>query len=188
MTRTMFTLMQRTKQMNNRFLLPLLGLLLVAIMLSCSSKDAQPPPPGPGIQFTADDSNGSSQVSNQWIGKQPVVLNFWGTWCPPCRQEIPDLIKLYDEYHPKGVEMLGLSVGDSPTEVRNFSSEKGMKWIMLMANDGVKNAYQIGKGVPVTIFLDKDGKEVKRFVGNQSYEDFKPFFEAISGQDSTSTK
>lgn len=132
-----------------------------------------------GIQFAATDLNGQSQNSSQWIGKAPVVINFWGTWCPPCRREIPDLVKLYDEYHSRGVEMIGLAVKDEPGEVSSFAMDKGMKWVMLMANDDVINAYNIVNGIPTTVFLDKNGHEVTRFIGSRSYEDFKQAFEAI---------
>lgn len=135
--------------------------------------------PGAGVQFAAMDLSGQAQNSSQWIGKVPVVINFWGTWCPPCRREMPDLVKLYDEYHSRGVEMIGLAVKDEPGEVSSFAIDKGMKWVMLMANDDVINAYNIVNGIPTTVFLDKSGHEVTRFIGSRSYEDFKPAFEAI---------
>ncbi len=169
-------------------------LFATVALASCGSKDsdngqarnAMPqtgidasPAAGPGIQFVAQDPQGVLQSSSLWIGKQPVVLNFWGTWCPPCRREIPDLIRLYEEYHPRGVEMIGLAVKDEPGDVSAYASQAGMKWVMLMANDDVLQAYDVVNGIPTTVFLDKDGREVTRFVGSRSYEDFKPAFEAI---------
>jgi len=132
-----------------------------------------------GIQFAALDLYGQPQSSAQWIGKQPTVLNFWGTWCPPCRREIPDLVRLYDEYHSRGIEIIGLAVKDEPRDVSSYASRAGMKWVMLMANDEVIQAYNVVNGIPTTIFIGPDGREITRFIGNRAYEDFKPAFEAI---------
>ena len=75
-----------------------------------------------GIQFTAYNLNGAPQHTSEWIGKGPVVLNFWGTWCPPCRREIPDLVRVYNELHPQGIEILGLAVRDRPNAQRQAPS------------------------------------------------------------------
>ncbi len=131
------------------------------------------------IRFSALDINGKQRSSEEWIGQQPVVINVWGTWCPPCRREIPDLIRLYEEYHSKGVEMLGLAVRDTPQQVEGFAAKNDMKWVMLMGER--QNMLTLGsiRGVPTTIFLDKNGKELNRFVGPRDYDTFKAAFESI---------
>lgn len=129
--------------------------------------------------WTAEDIHGVSRQATDWVGNQPTVINFWGTWCPPCRKEIPDLVKLYAEYNPKGVEIVGFAVRDRAANVQVFANEAGMNWVMLMGNDDVVDKYGPISGVPTTIFLDKNGKEVTRFVGAQSYETFKSAFEEI---------
>jgi thiol-disulfide isomerase/thioredoxin len=139
-----------------------------------SSKDT-----GPIIQFTAYDTDGKEHSSSEWLGKEPVVINFWGTWCPPCRREIPDLVKLYAEYHPKGVEILGLAVKDSPSGVKSFAEKEGMKWVMLMADVDIATQLKATEFVPTTIFFDKSGHEVGRAVGQQSYSQFKTMFDKI---------
>jgi thiol-disulfide isomerase/thioredoxin len=126
--------------------------------------------------FTAYDVDGVPRTSADWVGKQPVVLNFWGTWCPPCRKEVPDLVKVYDEYRGRGIEMLGLAVRDNPDNVVKFTRENKMNWIMLMADNSLAVKYRI-TGVPTTIFIDRNGNELGRFVGPQSYETFKQAFE-----------
>lgn len=132
-----------------------------------------------GTSFMAYDSGGKLRNSDEWIGKQPVVLNFWGTWCPPCRREVPDLVRLYSEYRGKGIEMIGLAVKDEPGDVREYANRNGMDWEMLMADQDIIYQWQATQGVPTTIFLDRTGREIGRFVGAQSYETFKPAFEAI---------
>jgi len=131
--------------------------------------------------FAAYDVEGNLHQSSEWIGKQPVVINVWGTWCPPCRREIPELVRLYDEYHKKGVEMLGMAVarGDTPQKVESFAEQHNMKWVMLMAQNQHLYALGVLTGVPTTIFYDRKGHEVNRFVGPRDYETFKRAFESI---------
>lgn len=125
------------------------------------------------ITFTAMDIDGAQRQATQWVGKQPLVINFWGTWCPPCRKEIPDLVRFYDEYKSKGLEIVSLAVNDNPDAVRAYASNAGMHWVMLMGEDDIYQKYGGIRGVPTTIFIDRNGKEVKRMVGAASYEDFK---------------
>lgn len=173
---------------------PLYVLILIGIALtfiSCSSetqgtdqvKDssayAAKEPGSTRLSFAAYDLSGTLRHSKEWLGAQPLVVNIWGTWCPPCRAEIPALVQLYDEYSVKGVEMIGLAVNDTPRKVRNFADQNEMDWIMLMGDREVVQALGITGSVPTTIFYDRNGKEVTRFIGAQSHEVFREAFEAI---------
>ena len=128
--------------------------------------------------FEAYDTEGALHQSTEYVGRQPVVINFWGTWCPPCRQEIPELVKLYDEYSPRGIEMVSLAVRDEPEKVISFANEHDMNWKMWMGSNELAYKYDI-KGVPTTIFIDSNGNELFRFIGAQNYNTFKEPFEAI---------
>ncbi|MEA2030762.1 MAG: TlpA disulfide reductase family protein [candidate division Zixibacteria bacterium] len=129
------------------------------------------------VQFGVTDLDGNYHSSDEWIGKMPVVINFWGTWCPPCRKELPDLVRLYSEYHPRGIEMLGLAVNDKPNKVRSFSQKMGMEWVMLMG-DQAAGMFKV-RGVPTTVFLNSEGEIVHKFTGMRNYEDLKKGFELI---------
>ena len=134
----------------------------------------------PGLaKFAAYDVKGKLRNSNEWLGKQPVVVNFWGTWCPPCRREIPDLVRLYSEYKAKGIEIVGLAVKDDPSSVISYAGKAGMNWTMLMGDMDILTDFRATQGVPTTIFYDRNGHEVDRVVGAQTYEQFKPRFEKI---------
>lgn len=144
--------------------------------------------PSAQVSFAAVDLTGTMRESSEWIGQKPVVLNFWGTWCPPCRREIPELVRLYDEYKGKGLEIVSLAIRDTPSKVDAYSRQNGMNWTMLVADRQLSIDFKV-TGVPTTIFFDKDGNIVKvkdyngkmvdRFVGPRPYEVFKQAFEAI---------
>jgi len=134
---------------------------------------------GSQFVFTASDIDGNRHSSDEWIGKGPVVVNVWGTWCPPCRKEVPDLVKLYEEFKPKGIEILGFAVRDTPDKVRKYSKNNNMTWVMMMGDQDAIQTFGSIRGVPTTIFIDKDGKELGRFVGAKTYEQFKEAFEAL---------
>jgi thiol-disulfide isomerase/thioredoxin len=180
------------ENMKTRLILLFIAAFALYCVISCSgskeaASDKEPAANGqaattqtaPVISFNANDTKGQSRSSDEWLGKKPVVLNFWGTWCPPCRREIPDLVRLYKEYEPKGIEMIGFAVKDVPMKAQLFANEANMGWVMLMANDKVLNDYNIVNGIPTTIFLDKNGREMTRFIGPRDYETFKQAFEAI---------
>jgi len=185
--------------MLKKYLLSFPWLLLFAALVSCGSDSKQPNrtdvKQNPSslnpkalaanrqangvIQFEAVDITGQRYRSNEWIGKQPVVLNFWGTWCGPCRREVPGLVQLYNEFSPKGIMMIGLAVNDTPARIKKFTQQYHMSWLMLMADRNILIKYRVATGIPQTIFLDKNGHEVKRFIGSRSYETLKKGFEAI---------
>jgi len=139
--------------------------------------------------FTAYDTEGTLRSSNEWLGKKPTVVNIWGTWCPPCRREIPDLVKLYGEYQKKGLEIVGIAVerGD-PSRVAPFAKANGMDWVMLIGTQEIAEQFKL-TGVPTTLFFDKDGnlakvtdvngQKVERFTGMRDYATFKKAFDEI---------
>lgn len=148
--------------------------LTVMTVAGCGSEESVP-----GVQFEAFDLAGQTQSSDQWLGKSPLVLNFWGTWCGPCRREMPDLIKLYHEYSSRGVEMIGFAVNDTPDRVKSFNRQYNLPWIMLMADRQLMAKYGVMTGIPTTIFIDRNGRELKRYVGAQPYDRLKEGFDAI---------
>lgn len=130
--------------------------------------------------FTVQDLSGQVRTADEWIGKQPVVINFWGTWCPPCRREIPELVKLYDEYRSKGVEIIGVALERSagPSQVQQFAAQNGMDWVLVLGNQQIAETYQI-QSVPTIVTYDASGKEVDRLIGLQSPSTLKSAFESI---------
>ena len=92
-----------------------------------------------------------------------VMVDFWGTWCPPCREEVPDLITLHDTYHDRGLEILGVNCyeGDGPEaeqKVRAFLKDRAIPYRCALANEEVEAQVPDFEGFPTTVFLDRSGK------------------------------
>lgn len=162
--------------------LKILGLLLTSLFLAgCGEKGntvdlipagTRQAAPEIKASFINVSPNGLSLA--QMKGKV-VVLDFWATWCGPCRMEIPSLVKLYDVYHPKGLELWGLSVevndGQPNDYFTRFISNANMQYPVGLAATDTLKAYGINP-IPTTVFIDKSGRVALAFVGVHPEEDF----------------
>lgn len=110
--------------------------------------------------FALRDLDGKSRALSEWRGKL-VLVNFWATWCPPCRDEIPLFIKLRAEQFPRGLEVIGVAV-DEPDAVRAYSESVGITYPVLLAVDdafAMMTAYGNSAGVlPYTVLLSPRGE------------------------------
>ena len=176
--------------MINKLLFVLLTVILSGLLINCGSdqketdsklqvKTQANQTKMETMYFDAPDPDGNIHSSTEWIGKDPVVINFWGTWCGPCRKEIPDLVRLNNEYKDKGVKILSLALKDSPQKVIAFSEKNNMDWIHLIADPAIAVKYNI-RSVPTTIFIDRNGKIVEKYKGVRDYKTLKKGFDLIS--------
>jgi cytochrome c biogenesis protein CcmG, thiol:disulfide interchange protein DsbE len=115
--------------------------------------------------FTVTDLDGRS-VSLADLKGKVVLVNFWATWCPPCRAEIPDLIKLQDKYRDKLV-VLGVSEDEdaSPQEVKAFAAAQKMNYPVVMATPELAKIFKGVSALPTTFVIDPEGKIRQRHVG-----------------------
>jgi len=125
---------------------------------------------GAAPAFTLVDLNGKSVSLSDFRGKI-VVLNFWATWCPPCRREIPDFIDLQKEYGSRSVQIVGIAL-DEPEKVQAFARQNGMNYPVLLGSDEVSMKYGGIEGIPTTFIIDKNGRIVNRFEGFRPREVF----------------
>ena len=104
-----------------------------------------------------------------------LVVDFWATWCGPCRMEIPTLVKLFGQYHSKGLELWGLSVeandGRDGEYFRKFIADFQIQYPVGLASPDTLKAYGINP-IPTTFFIDKSGKIALSFVGVHPENDF----------------
>lgn len=88
---------------------------------------------------------------------RPVWLNFWASWCPPCRAEIPDVEAAYRERRDQGLVLLGISVGEDAATVRRYAETTGLSYTVVLDPDGsIAGRYRIN-GIPAHFFVDADG-------------------------------
>lgn len=88
----------------------------------------------------------------------PVIVNFWASWCGPCRDEFPQFVSVVRDHGTQGLEILGVVHDDNADAARVFATQQGATWPMLMdPQNAVWNAYIIPVGVPATIFIDRAG-------------------------------
>ena len=134
------------------------------------------------LQFTLKDMNGVDVKLASFKGK-PIVLNFWATWCGPCRAEIPSLVELNRKYSEEGgdVVILGISVDDPVEKLKPYAAQMKMNYPVLVGNgrDDVQDAFGPLWGIPVTVFIDRDGRIAKKHSGIASKEQFEQEIKAL---------
>lgn len=109
----------------------------------------------PAPRFALDSLSGEEIDTGQLIGK-PLMINFWATWCGPCRLEMP-LLQEYSLAHEDSLEVLAVNVGESSEEVQVFVDEMGLDLpVLLDQTNSVENLYRV-RGLPSTFFIDRDG-------------------------------
>ena len=114
--------------------------------------------------FQLEDLEGQSISLSDFRGK-PVLINFWATWCPPCRDEMPYLQQIYEEWSGKGLVVLAIDIGESPSKVKEFLQSQELSLpVLLDAKENVAREYNI-TGIPTTFFIDKDGTIQVKLIG-----------------------
>jgi thiol-disulfide isomerase/thioredoxin len=120
--------------------------------------------PAPAPDFTVKTIDGKTIASADLRGKV-VLLNFWATWCPPCRAEIPDLIKLQTKYAGK-LQIIGLSDDTGPVEeVKSFVAEHGMNYPIAIADPKLEASFGGVMGLPTSFVVDTQGRVVQKHIG-----------------------
>jgi len=103
------------------------------------------------------------------------VLDFWATWCPPCKAEIPGFVELQQAYGEKGLQIVGVSVDDTPDKLKPFAAEFKMNYPVLVGldRDDLQDAYGPMWGIPTTFVISRDGRICRKnsgLVGKAKYE------------------
>jgi peroxiredoxin len=131
------------------------------------------------LNFTMKDMSGQDVALSSYKGTV-ILLNFWATWCGPCRIEIPGFVELYKKYESQGLVVLGLSVDDPVSKLRTFAEELKMDYPILIGDgrDDVKNAFPL-LGLPTTFIIGRDGTICSKHTGLALQEQLEPIIQSL---------
>jgi cytochrome c biogenesis protein CcmG/thiol:disulfide interchange protein DsbE len=136
------------------------------------------------LDFTLQDMNGNDVTLSDFRGR-PLIVNFWATWCGPCKHEIPAFVELVDKYRDQGFTVLGISVDDSPEDLRPFAAEYKMNYPVLvgLGHDELQELYGAHIVVPVSWFIRADGTVHLKHMGTNSTDWFEKQIKAMLIED-----
>jgi thiol-disulfide isomerase/thioredoxin len=147
---------------------------IIALGLGIAARDSFSPAKNTGLgvlpEFNLSDLSGHQHNISEWRGKV-VLINFWATWCPPCREEIPDFIALQQQYADKGVQFIGIALDDMEPVAEYAASAKINYPILLGGDNGITLAQQLGNSVgavPYTLIVDREGQIIHQHPGGLS--------------------
>ena len=135
----------------------LLALVSINNAINASTNEVAP-------DFKLTDLDGKSITLADYEGKV-VFVNFWATWCPPCRQEIPGFVEVYEKYKDKGFVIVGVAVSDVENKVVDYVKENKMTYPCAMGTSQIIKDYEPGNAIPATIIIDREGNIHHKHVG-----------------------
>ncbi len=159
-----------------------MSIVVVVLSLNSGPELIKPPPTtvqdlGPAPDFTIDILDGEEKSLRDYRGK-PVVLNFWASWCPPCRQEAPDLVELHKKYGDR-VDFVGIIYQDEEGAARRFIEEFGIEYENGMDAGGKASAAYKITGIPTTCVIDAQGDLRAKWLGAITSEVLTSYIEGV---------
>ena len=145
-----------------------LSLLLVLFLFAISNAQSIPPQKAPNFLLKTYKSNKIELVK---LRGKVVIVNFWATWCPPCRAEIPDFVEVYDAYKSKGLQIIGIALDeDGWSKVNPFVEKNKISYPVVLGTAEVVQRYGGIEAIPTTFIVDKKGNIVDHQVGMMTKE------------------
>ena len=143
--------------------------LMLVIGINLTRK--QPPPAGPegrgevAPEFALQSIDGKTVRLSDFRGKA-VLLNFWATWCAPCKIEMPWFVELQKQYGSQGFQIVGVAMDDaSASDIKDFAQEMGVNYPVLIGKESVGDAYGGVQFLPENFYIDRNGRVVNRAFG-----------------------
>lgn len=159
------------------------GVLTALAVVICAASSATPVRAGtvdePAPPFVVKSTEGQTVRLAQLRGR-PVILDFWATWCIPCRASLPDLNEMQQRYAGRGLVVVGLSVDDGDSqEVKRFAKRMGLRFPVALADERVMDQYGPIRSIPTTFFINRNGLVVRRVVGYVDSETLQQYVQEI---------
>lgn len=147
-------------------------LLLISLLLIAGCSAAQEPASKKAPDFSLQDINGKTVRLSDYSGKV-IILNFFATWCPPCREEIPDFMEMVNTTDKERFAIIGISVekGDEGA-VRKFAAVKKINYTVLVDDGFVSKTYGPIGSIPTTFIIDRNGNITEKIIGSRSKAEF----------------
>jgi cytochrome c biogenesis protein CcmG/thiol:disulfide interchange protein DsbE len=160
--------------MKKRIFLKAFALVLTAFALSACGRSV----PATAADLNLKDLNGNMVNLSDFKGKV-IILDFFATWCPPCKQEVPDFIELQKQYGDKGFTMIGVFVQSRMSDMQAFVRDFGINYPVLIDDGYAAAVYGPIRSIPTTFIIDQNFKVVKKYIGFKPKEVFEADIKAL---------
>ena len=151
----------------NRWIAATIAVIALAAGVALAIWDRAPPSADALLALSLPDTKGTKQPLSQWRGKV-IVINFWATWCAPCREEMPEFVREQDELGSRGLQFVGIAV-DQPDKVDRFAKELRLNYPALIGGyEAVELSANMGNrlaALPFTIVIDRQGRVAQTHLG-----------------------
>jgi thiol-disulfide isomerase/thioredoxin len=152
-----------------------LWILLMALALSASASET--------VDFTLPDLDGKPRALSEFRGKW-VVVNYWATWCPPCLDEIPELVNFHEQYKDKDAVVVGVDFEDiALPKLRTFVEDYFMSYPILQMKPAPKSELGVISGLPTSFLVSPEGKVVAKQTGPVTSKMIKDFIDGYDDED-----
>lgn len=149
-----------------------------AVLISGATQSAvQKGSPAPDFEIKYPDGR---KVRLSDLRGKAVLVNFWATWCPPCRAEVPEIQNAYEKYKAGGFVVVAVNVQESTSAVAKFMKEYGMTFTVAIDSSGAIGRLYRVSGIPASFFVDRDGIVREIFVGSLTSADLERLYDLIS--------
>lgn len=147
---------------------------------ACMAEREVPSAGTPSLDFVLKDMDGNDVRLADFKGR-PILINFWATWCPPCKAEIPWFIEFAEKYRDKNLAVIGVSVDDAPEDIRKFAEEYKVNYPMLvgLGQDEFREAYDASAVIPVSWLIKADGSVFAKVTGIHAKDWFDEKIQAL---------
>lgn len=140
--------------------------LLVAAAAACAAPETAGLRSAPA--FNLPTLAGSDSISLADLQGQYVLMNFWASWCAPCREEIPALVQIHRRFAGSGLTVLGVTVADQPEASRAFARQYGVDYLNVVSDERMTEDYALSPWIPTTLLIGPEGEILKEWAGPQT--------------------